>query len=66
MSDPGINGVNYTGDGSGDSRHRQKQCDAFLDSAGELDLMGHNLIFDYSFLKHQAARSEDSLLKKWN
>ena len=22
---------------------------------GELDLMGHNLIFDYSFLKHQAA-----------
>ena len=28
---------------------------AFLDFCGELDLMGHNLIFDYSFLKHQAA-----------
>lgn len=28
---------------------------AFLDFCGEQDLMGHNLIFDYSFLKHQAA-----------
>lgn len=26
----------------------------FLDFCQEMDLMGHNLIFDYSFLKHQA------------
>ena len=36
---------------------------AFLDFCGELDLMGHNLIFDYSFLKHQAADQKISFEK---
>ena len=39
---------------------------AFLDFCGELDLMGHNLIFDYSFLKHQAADQKIPFEKKWN
>ena len=36
---------------------------AFLDFCGEQDLMGHNLIFDYSFLKHQV-RIRKSRLRK--
>ena len=51
--DPGIN-RNYTGDGSrtADTGRSSACLSGFL---RELDLMGHNLIFDYSFLKHQAA-----------
>ena len=30
----------------------------FLDFCGDLDLMGHNLMFDYSFLKHQAVNQK--------
>lgn len=30
----------------------------FLDFCGEMDLMGHNLMFDYSFLKHQAVNQK--------
>ena len=36
----------------------------FLDFCGDRDLMGHNLMFDYSFLKHQAANLKLSFEKR--
>lgn len=33
----------------------KQAVNSFMDFCGQQDLMGHNLIFDYSFLKHQAA-----------
>lgn len=35
----------------------------FLEFCGELDLMGHNLMFDYSFLKHQAVNQRRTFEK---
>lgn len=36
----------------------------FLDFCQEMDLMGHNLIFDYSFLKHQAVNRKISFERR--
>ncbi len=36
----------------------------FLDFCGDMDLMGHNLIFDYSFLKHQAVNRKLSFERR--
>lgn len=35
----------------------------FLDFCGDMDLMGHNLMFDYSFLKHQAVNQKRTFEK---
>lgn len=32
----------------------EEAAESFLDFCGELPLLGHNILFDYSFLKHQA------------
>ncbi|HCT93086.1 MAG TPA: DNA polymerase III subunit epsilon [Lachnospiraceae bacterium] len=37
---------------------------AFIDFAGELPLLGHNLIFDYGFLKHAAVNAGYSFEKE--
>ena len=38
-----------------DGQPQQDQAvTSFLDLCGELPLIGHNILFDYSFLKHQA------------
>lgn len=33
----------------------EEAVERFLEFAGDLPLLGHNILFDYSFLKHQAA-----------
>lgn len=35
----------------------------FFEFCGDLDLMGHNLMFDYSFLKHQAVNQKKNFEK---
>lgn len=42
----------------------EQAFDEFLDFCQDMDLMGHNVIFDYSFLKHQAVNRKIVFEKK--